>query len=72
MQICDRSWKRDGQPVLATTEITLQGVDVEEVYQLCAAEVAALRSFLNEPHKWQETPPRKGASRKVLRLTGAA
>ena len=73
MQVCDRTWNRDGQPVAATVQVQIESATVLEVYHLCEEELEALRIFLNDPGAWRLKPgPKPGSSRKVTRLEDAA
>lgn len=68
MNICDRTWKRDGVAVAATVTLALEGPEVDEIYHLCPSEAEAVRAFLNNPAK----PSKEGRPRKVLRLSDKA
>lgn len=64
MQVCDRTWARDGQPVPSTVTVTLVGPELEEEYHLTMAEAELVRSFINEPSLWAK----KGAGDKVREI----
>lgn len=66
MLICDRTWKRDGQPKDAKVTIVFAGPELEEEYHLCVSEAELVRSFINEPSQW--TRPPKGKVRDILSL----
>ena len=70
MKICDRTWRRDGQPVIAPIMVAIEGAEIDEVYHLSATEAEALRSFLNEPRAWRRDDSIIDAAAKVLRLKG--
>jgi len=67
MLVCDRTWKRDGQPKDAAVSVVFAGVELEEEYHLCSAEADLVRSFINEPSKWQRKTA-KGSVRDILSL----
>jgi hypothetical protein len=65
--VCDRTWKRDGQPVAAAFTIEISGPEMEEEYHLSLTEVELVRSFLNEPTLWVKKTP-GGKVRQILSL----
>ena len=69
MQICDRTWKRDGQPILAVVSVIFAGPELEEEWHLSAKESDLVRSFITEPSLWQKTTG-KGKVRNILSLKG--
>lgn len=67
MQVCDRTWKRDGQPVDAVVTVIFAGPELEEEWHLSSAESDLVRSFISEPAKWQKKTT-KGKVRDILSL----
>ncbi len=66
MNICDRCWRRDGQPVIASVTVVFAGPELEEEYHLSASEADEVRSFINEPTQWKRAT--KGKVREILSL----
>ena len=66
VKICDRTWKREGTPKPGPVQVTIHGIDIDEIYDLCPEECETLRSFLNSPNEWRRDSPQ--ATKKVLRL----
>lgn len=71
MIICDRCWKRDGQPVAAAVHIVLAGPELEEEYNLSAAEAELVRNFINNPSLWCRKSE-QGKVREILSLKAKA
>jgi hypothetical protein len=71
MEICDRTWKRDGQPVMACVTVVFAGPELEEEWHLSAQESDLVRSFISEPAKW-ERKTSKGKVRDILSLKDKA
>ena len=69
MNICDRTWKRDGQPVPAPVTVIFAGPELEEEWHLSQTESDLVRSFIAEPAKWQRKTA-KGKVRQILSLKG--
>jgi hypothetical protein len=69
LNICDRCWKRDGQPVIASVTVVFAGPELEEEWHLCPAESDLVRSFISEPAQWQRKVT-KGKVREILSLKG--
>jgi len=69
MLICDRTWKRDGQPVQAAVSLIFAGPEIEEEWHLSVAESDLVRSFISDPSLWQRKTD-KGKVREILSLKG--
>ena len=69
LNICDRTWKRDGQPVQSSVTVIFAGPELEEEWHLCPKESDLVRSFISEPSKWQKKTG-KGKVRDILSLGG--
>ena len=72
MNICDRTWKRDGQPVPATVHVVISGPELDEEWHLSEKESDAVRHFIANPTLWERTTPSKKRGSNILGLKDKA